>query len=175
MTRHALEALRAAGVPSGDPAIQAARVFVPRCQNQDGGFFFSTTEEDTNKAGQDGKQFRSYGTTVADGILALLATGHSREDAHVAAASRWLTVRHKNMSVPGFEGPAYQRWPRGLAYYYAAASTDAFRALGINPGLATCAELEQLQSADGMWSNPENLVKEDDPFIATPFAICALQ
>jgi len=29
------------------------------------------------------------------------------------------------MNVPGFKGEAYQRWPRGLAFYYAAASAQA--------------------------------------------------
>ena len=78
------------------------------------------------------------------------------------------------MSVPGFEGPAYDRWPRGLAFYYAATITAAFRAMGADPGGAMTAELERTQRAEGSWSNPENLVKEDDPLIATPFAIHAL-
>src|SRR5207302_269057 len=38
MTRHALQALAAAGVPASDPAFARARVFVERCQNADGGF-----------------------------------------------------------------------------------------------------------------------------------------
>ncbi len=79
MTRYVIEALRAAGVPGSDPVFECARVFVERCQNfdpsrgdsADGGFFFTTTEFDTNKAGQNGQRFRSYGTTTADGILAL--------------------------------------------------------------------------------------------------------
>ena len=35
-------------------------------------------------------------------------------------------------------------------------------------------KLKRTQRADGSWVNPENLVKEDDPLIATPFAIRAL-
>ena len=96
MSRYVLEALRAAGLPSSDLVFTRARVFVERCQNfdpqhpgdADGGFFFSTTEADTNKAGQDGKRLRSYGTTTADGILALLATGFDPTDPPVAAAQR---------------------------------------------------------------------------------------
>src|SRR5262249_4020768 len=72
MTRHVLQALAAAGVPAGDPAFARARVFVERCQNTDGGFFFSTVVLDANKAGQDGPLYRSYGTATADGILAML-------------------------------------------------------------------------------------------------------
>jgi squalene-hopene/tetraprenyl-beta-curcumene cyclase len=182
MTRYVIEALRAAGVAAIDPAFARARIFVERCQNYDpkhadnadGGFFFSTTEFDTNKAGHDGQHFRSYGTTTADGILALLAIGRPRDDERVKAAARWLTAHHRDMAVPGFIGEAFQRWPHGLAFYYAAAGSQAFRALSVPVGLAVAEALERSQKPDGSWSNPENLVKEDDPFIATAFAVRAL-
>ncbi|SPF53763.1 conserved exported hypothetical protein [Candidatus Sulfopaludibacter sp. SbA4] len=182
MTRYVLDALRAAGVADSDPAFARARVFVERCQNfdarhpddLDGGFFFSTTEADTNKAGQYGNHFRSYGTTTADGILALLATGHPPGDARVIAAQRWLTGHHRDMDVPGFIGEAYQRWPRGLAFYYSASSMKAFRALHEGAGEGVIQGLLRTQRSDGSWANPENLVKEDDPLIATPFALRAL-
>lgn len=182
MTRHVLEALRAAGVPASDPLFDHARIFIERCQNfdpqrpedSDGGFFFSTTEFDTNKAGHDGKHFRSYGTTTADGILALVATGRPPSDVRITAAQRWLTTHHRDMAVPGFIGDAYQRWPRGLAFYYASASTQAFRALQIQTNSSVNDALKRMQKADGSWVNPENLVKEDDPLIATPFAVRAL-
>jgi hypothetical protein len=174
MTRHVLDALRAAGIPESDPAIAAAAIFVERCQSADGGFFFTTTEFDTNKAGPEGDSFRSYGTTTADGILALLATGHGPEDRRVAAARGWLTAHHRDLDVPGFRGVAYDRWPKGLAFYYAAASAQAFRALQVDGGTAVAEGLRRSQRRDGSWSNSENLVKEDDPLIATPFAIRAL-
>lgn len=182
MTHYVLDALRAAGASDSDPALASARVFVERCQNfdprhpdsADGGFFFSTTEADTNKAGQDGAHFRSYGTTTADGIMALLATGHALSDPRVAAAQRWLSAHHRDMSVPGFAGEAYQRWPQGLAFYYSAASMRAFRELHMDPGAGVWEGLRNTQRGDGSWANPENLVKEDDPLIATAFAIRAL-
>src|SRR5437773_7712358 len=40
MTRHVIEALRTAGADAADPVMERARVFVARCQNPDGGFFF---------------------------------------------------------------------------------------------------------------------------------------
>jgi hypothetical protein len=182
MTRYVLDGLHAAGLAASDPAFAAARIFVERCQNfdaqhpdaLDGGFFFSTTESDTNKAGQEGAHFRSYGTTTADGILALLAVGHAPDSSRVVAARRWLTSHHRDMDVPGFTGEAYQRWPRGLAYYYSASSMRAFRLLQVDAGAGVERGLQQTQHGDGSWSNPENLVKEDDPLIATPFAIRAL-
>ena len=182
MTRYVLDALRAAGVAASDPAFAGARVFVERCQNfdpqhpddADGGFFFSTTEADTNKAGQDRNHFRSYGSTTGDGILALLSTGHAPADPRVIAAQGWLRAHHRDMAVPGFVGEAYQRWPRGLAFYYSAASAKAFAALKVDGGRRVLEGLRRTQRADGSWANAENLVKEDDPLIATPFAVRAL-
>lgn len=182
MTRYVLEALALSGVDRQDSVFGHARIFVERCQNfdparpddLDGGFFFSTTEVETNKAGQIGDHFRSYGTTTADGILSLLAIGRPLDDPRVRAAQRWLTSRHRDMAVPGFLGEAYQRWPKGLAFYYAAASTAALRALASPVGSGVANALIKLQRPDGSWSNPENLVKEDDPLIATAFAVRAL-
>ena len=125
----------------------AARFQPQRPENSDGGFFFSTTEFDTNKAGHDGKHFRSYGTTTADGILALVATGRPPSDVRVTAAQRWLTTHHRDMAVPGFIGDAYQRWPRGLAFYYASASAQAFRALQIQTNSSVNDTLKRMQKA----------------------------
>jgi hypothetical protein len=174
MTRYVLDALHAGGIPASDPAFTAARIFVERCQNEDGGFYFTNTEVDTNKAGQDGKRYRSYGTTTADGVLALLATGHTLNDTQVLAAKKWLETNHRDMTVPGFVGEAYQRWPHGLMFYYVAAGAEAFHALHIDGGTTVAEGLRRTQRPDGSWANPENLVKEDDPLIATPFAIRAL-
>jgi hypothetical protein len=182
MTRHVLQALAAAGVPPTDPAIVSAAVFVERCQNFDperasrfdGGFFFSTVVLDANKAGHDGVQHRSYGTATADGILSLLALGRTTGDARVQAAQRWLSRYHSSTAAPGFVGEPFQRWKSGLRFYYAGASAEAFEKLGLNLGEGTVRDLLPSQRPDGSWSNPENLVKEDDPLIATAFAVRAL-
>ena len=181
-TRYVLEALRAAGVSTGDTAFARARIFIQRCQNYDpehpkeadGGFFFSTIEADTNKAGRDGQRFRSYGTTTADGILGLVAIGGTNQDRRIRAAHNWLISHHRDMAVPGFVGQAYQRWEKGLSFYYAAAATEAFHSLGtlMDPSVASL--LKRTQRRDGSWANPESLVKEDDPLIATAFAVRAL-
>jgi hypothetical protein len=78
------------------------------------------------------------------------------------------------MEVPGFVGAAYQRWRRGLTFYYSSAAMQAFRALRAAPGSSVAEGLKRVQRFDGSWANPENLVKEDDPLLATPFAIRAL-
>ncbi|MDQ6700613.1 MAG: terpene cyclase/mutase family protein, partial [Acidobacteriota bacterium] len=170
MTRHVLQALAAAGVPKTDPAFSKALVYIGRLQNADGGFIFSTVEPDTNKAGQEGNGFRSYGTATADGILSLAAIGVPVANDRVQRAGHWLIARHQRSGASGFTGEAYRRWTGGLRYYYAGASSEAFRLLHERVDY----DLTDLQRADGSWSNPENLVKEDDPLIATAFAIRAL-
>ncbi|MGH9657450.1 MAG: hypothetical protein ACRD96_02840 [Bryobacteraceae bacterium] len=156
MTRHVLEALAFHFMPE-DPVFARARIFLDRCQNPDGGFFFSTVVLDANKAGEQ----RSYGTATADGVLALRALRRAADPVRLGRAEAWLRAHHQPGGVPGFSGDAYKRWPQGLRYYYAAAA----------PWLNH--DLEALQRPDGSFSNPEPLVKEDDPLIATAFAVRA--
>ena len=169
MTRHVLEALQVAGIKPDHPAMGRARVFLARCQNDDGGFRFSTVVLDANKAGGT----RSYGTATADGIIALIAAGgdHGR----IGAAKTWMLRHHRPDAAPGFSGEAYRRWPQGLRYYYAAASARAFRQLGLPRDADQDRLLRAEQRADGSWVNPEPLVKEDDPLIATGFSLSALR
>jgi hypothetical protein len=165
MTRYVLEGLAAAGVCPPDPVLERAQVYLDRCQNPDGGFFFSTVNTDINKAGEDRGRYLSYGTTTADGILALRAAGAADNDPRITRARKWLRDHHQPNRVPGFEeGPRYL-WSEGLRFYYAAAVTRA------EPGLPV---LLPPQRADGSFRNSINLVKEDDPLIATPFALMVL-
>lgn len=161
MTRHAMQAL--AVFDPKDLALWKARFFVNRCWNADGGFFFSTVVEDANKAGRTENGFRSYGTATADGLLARKAAGPGDDDCFGRAA-QWLQENHRLDGPGGFTD---ERWRKGLLFYYAAASAEA---LG-RPYESLLAS----QRSDGSWANPESLVKEDDPLIATAFAIKALQ
>jgi hypothetical protein len=167
MTRHVLEAF--AGLAGdGRLAARAAR-FRDRCRTADGGFLFSPAVEGANKAGAD-----SYGTTTADGVLALLAIGVARDDPRVAGATGWLSRAHRPDAVPGFaEGSP---WAQGLWMYWAAASSRALAAAGAEGAwrASITAELVRRQAADGSWRNPSNQVKEDDPLIATSLALQAL-
>jgi hypothetical protein len=158
MTRYVLQALAAAGVPPEDLALRRARFFLGRCQNPDGGFQFTTVVLEANKAGLG----RSYGTATADGILSLAALGDP-----APSARRWLARHHRSDLVPGFSTLPQQRWARGLRFYYAAAAREAAPELPVAPLLGQ-------QRRDGSFVNPEPIVKEDDPLIATAFALRAL-
>jgi squalene-hopene/tetraprenyl-beta-curcumene cyclase len=164
MTRFVLEALRASGVDGSDPAMTRARVFLERSQNHDGGFIFSPVQPAINKAGQNTEGFLSYGTTTADGVLALRATGVPDSDDRIARAIAWLDRNHRSDRVPGFDEDesAQASWRSALLFYYAAAIA------GVRPRYRVRLPA---QADDGSFRNVNVLVKEDDPLIATTFAV----
>jgi hypothetical protein len=166
MTRYVIEGLAAAAVSAADPAMQKALVYLDRCQNPDGGFFFSTVNLDTNKAGDVSDKYRSYGTTTCDGVIALRAAGAPANDPRIARAHAWLKKNHLEERAPGFDiEPARMGWSEGLRFYYAAAVTRAMPELPV---------ILPAQRSDGSFSNTNKLVKEDDPLIATAFAVRVL-
>jgi len=165
MTRHVLEGLAAAGVGATDPAMKSAVVYLNRCQNSDGGFYFSTVNLETNKAGETNGRPNSYGTTTCDGILALRAAGVPITDDRSRKAMDWVRSHHILDGAPGFDKPPYQSWRLGLRFYYGAAVAEAM------PGLPV---LLPPQKQDGSFANSNNQVKEDDPLIATAFAVRVL-
>jgi hypothetical protein len=162
MTRYVLEALRFSGVPSSDPVISKALIFLQRSQNPDGGFYFSPVNPEINKAGESGGRFVSYGTATADGILALRAAGVTDDDPRIKRAITWLSDHHRPDRAPGFEDGSGQPWGLGLRFYYGHAVSQVLPALAV--------ELPR-QAEDGSFRNSVNLVKEDDPLIATAFAL----
>jgi len=166
MTRYVLEGLAATGVPASDPAMQAAQVYLGRCQNPDGGFFFSTVNLDTNKAGEAAGHYRSYGTTTCDGIIALRAAGVPNSDARIVRAKAWVKEHHLEERAPGFDiEPARISWSDGLRFYYAAAVTRAMPDLPV---------ILPAQRENGSFANSNTQVKEDDPLLATAFAVRVL-
>jgi hypothetical protein len=166
MTRFALEALQASGAGASDPAMKRALVYLRRSQNPDGGFYFSAVNTETNKAGGEDGSFLSYGTATADGLLALRAAGVPDSDGRIIKAAAWLKEHHRPDSAPGFAADSPRAaWGSGLRFYYAAAVSRAAPDLPL---------LLPQQNKDGSFRNPNKLVKEDDPLIATPFAIRAL-
>jgi len=162
MTRHVLEALQLSGVSTSDPAITRALTYLKRSQNPDGGFYFSPVNPEINKAGERGSGFVSYGTATADGVLALRAAGVAQEDSRISKAIAWLKDHHQPDRAPGFEEGSGQPWALGLRFYYAHVISRVLPELTV-----------QLppQFPDGSFKNAVNLVKEDDPLIATAFAL----
>jgi hypothetical protein len=98
-------------------------------------------------------------------VLALRAAGIPDEDPRIAKAIAWLKKHHRPDRAPGFDEGAGQPWEAGLRFYYAGAISQAIPELPV--------ELPA-QAKDGSFRNDVNLVKEDDPLIATTFALYAL-
>jgi hypothetical protein len=165
MTRCVLEALRASGIPTSDPLMTKAIVYLERSQNADGGFYFSTVNLETNKAGETDGQLKSYGSATADGLLALRAIGIPESDARIAKAVKWLEEQHQPDRVPGFDPGPREAWALGLRFYYADVISRAMPSLPV-----------QLlpQNDDGSFRNSNTMVKEDDPLIASAFAVSTL-
>jgi Prenyltransferase and squalene oxidase repeat len=190
-TVFALSALREAAVPADDPAFQQARVFVERCQNfandhpdpavDDGGFFFIQDDPVRNKAGAAGRdvtgrqRFHSYGSTTADGLRALLLCGLPADHVRVTQARAWLTAHFPADRDPG---------RAAVFFYFHRSASRAFDALGIQDidgpegnvrwRDAMTEELLGRQLEDGSWANRVLLVREDEPLVATSFAVLAL-
>lgn len=195
-TVFALDALRAAGV-TDKPVYEKALLFVRRCQNWeppvpgrppaphlDGGFFFIYDDPVRNKAGsadppgQKPERFHSYGSTTADGLRALLLCPEFDPD-RVAAAKGWLRQHARFDRHPGTYIPTHEPNRNAVYFYYAASAARAFRAAGVMvPGkdwaADLAAELVKRQTADGNWANPVELVRENEPLVATANAVAAL-
>ena len=173
---------------SNDPRIVAARrhagEWLLRTQQPDGGFAFTPEPASLNNKAKfmdddAGNRPRSYGTATCDGVRALVALGVDSDDPRLRRAVQWLVDRPSVDLVPGFETlPPEAGWQRGLRYYYYAslatasrhfppADRDARRRLLI-------ATLLKQQDKEGKWVNESPAMREDDPLIATSFAVTAL-
>lgn len=193
-TLFALGALRMTTTPD-DPAVQAGLEFALRCQNynsgdiafDDGGFFASPTFGPLNKAGGAGTdrqgrtRYVSYGSATADGMRCLLRAGYPPDHPRVAAARAWLERNFSAQEMPG-QFPNELETERDSLYYYwcwslAHAMNDFERAGGLsklNWAEPMARELLARQLDSGCWKNQATASREDDPLVATPFAMAAL-
>jgi hypothetical protein len=185
-TRAVLEALQTGGVLDADSR-EAALAYLARCQNWDemnagdGGFYFTADATDPrNKAGAaSAKRALSYGSTTVDGLRALIFCGEPESSPRRRAAAAWLQLRFRPADVPGFPSSIdRQALAAGLYYYYAAGLADCLRRTpefdSAERRSALIRAIVDRQEPDGSWRNPSPLMREDDPLIATAFAIAAL-
>ncbi|MBA4189288.1 MAG: hypothetical protein C0467_14930 [Planctomycetaceae bacterium] len=200
-TLFALDALKTAGELDASTA-KAAVIFVRSCQNwprpgplegptasaivRDGGFHFIYADPTRNKAGVGASEtpeiryFHSYGSTTSDGFRAL-ALCCFPEDADRRDDAKYWLISHFNADThPGKYVPAHEPNREAVYYYYAASVAKAFRDHMVTlPDDRDWAdelsrELIRRQKPDGSWVNPIELVRENDPIVATCNAISAL-
>jgi squalene-hopene/tetraprenyl-beta-curcumene cyclase len=191
-TAFLVDALKASGAKSDDPALQKALAFVSRCQNlesehnttkfaakvNDGGFFYTPV---LDKAAEERETIngglRSYGSMTYSGLKSMIYAGLTKDDPRVKAALQWIRKNYDVTSNPGM-GQA------GVYYYYHTFA-KALDVLGIdeledaagvkhNWRRELIEELAKRQKPDGAWVNPDGAWMEGDPNLATAFALLAL-
>lgn len=170
---------------------EAALAFATRCQNystadprfDDGGFFFNPADAARNKGGPAGTdaqgyaRFHSAGSSTADGLRVLLRCGLDLNAPRVAAARGWLFKHFDAEHHPGTFNDDRAVLRDAYYFYYAASVADTFTLLGEGPDgwqreLADA--LIKRQGDDGSFVNPFTDGKEDDPLVATAFALRAM-
>jgi hypothetical protein len=202
-TVFALDAIWAARpVDPAFPILHIVYTILRRLQNADGGFRFIADDPVRNKAGKRGDgpngepEFHSYGSATADGFRALiickylefnrrkpndptLTLGPCRTD-DGGAAGRWLLEHFAADKHPGTYVPAHEPNRNAVYFYYARSVAKTFRPFGFTEvnGRHWAESLSEAllakQRPDGSWANPVDLVRENDPVVATAYAVSAL-
>ena len=175
-----------------------AQRWIKQVSHQDGGFFFHPEKRHLgNKAewsDEASTKPKSYGSTTADGIRCLAALrifvqsqGDKAQpelralDERIKLATKWLSGQESLATVPGFpDSDAPSSWAHGLKYYFwmalaKSAETRTPKGLGLSKAeLAIPGQIIELQGDRGCWQNRNARMREDDPIVATSFAIIAL-
>ena len=147
-------------------------------ESGDGGFYFSAIKSSPlNKAGAKHSGVpNSYGSATHDGIGILLNTGTELKNSQLQKSIEW-TNRNSDLIVPGFEKQGKDAiWPNALQYYYLAAYSRNISTMRDSKSRANkiITHLLQAQKKNGSWQNRASNMREDDPLIATSFALIAL-
>ena len=190
-----MDALKATGNGPDDPAMQAALVFISRCQNlesehnqapfaakvNDGGFIYSPVGKGESKAANTPDMpegaLRSYGSMTYAGLKSMIFAGVKQDDPRVKAATEWVKKNYDLTSNPGM-GKA------GLYYYYHTFA-KALSALGQETftdakGVTHHWRHELLdalvarQQADGSWMNENDRWLEKDASLVTGYALMTI-
>jgi len=183
--RYVLAALSTAEKFVPDGVFLRARTFILNCRTGgaagEGGLVYTPVIPAENKAGSTAGNLRPYGSPTADGVLALQSAGVSRASGILTGALSWIDRQHRVEAVPGLDRSGGARWDRGLRFYYLASVARVFRTTSSdrirrpNRQLRAIAEvLVEQQKTNGRWENTSPLNRENDPLIATAFALHAL-
>jgi squalene-hopene/tetraprenyl-beta-curcumene cyclase len=179
-----VEDLRPATEKRADLNWEAALKYVEKLQNKtgetQGGFAYNTSDPKagatTNRSGT--VMLRAYGSMTYAGVLSMLHANLDRSDPRVRGAFGYAS---KFWSVDEHPGQGQQ----GLFFYFnimsralSAAAVDALpKASGgdIRWREEMIKKVISLQKPDGSWSNDNNRWWENDPVLATSYAMLALE
>jgi squalene-hopene/tetraprenyl-beta-curcumene cyclase len=191
-TQYFVEALLAAGVPKTDKSIQNALKFISRCQNlpgetndqpwakktsadDKGGLVYNPIPSEKSTTPEGG--LRSAGVMTYAGLKSFLYAGVDKKDKRVEAAVDWIRRHYSVDENPG-QGTS------GLYYYYHTFG-KAMTALGEDSFADKDGKkhdwrrdlfeaLKKRQKADGNWANENPGFLENNPDLATAYALLAL-
>ncbi len=192
-TQFLIEALKAAGVKSDDPAMVNALKFVSRTQNletehnttkfaakiNDGGFFYTPAAGGTSQAGLTANGgLRSYGSMTYAGLKSMIYAGVKADDRRVKAAFTWIQRFYTVDENPGLGN-------QGLYYYYHtfAKTLSVIDADTIEDAdgrkhdwrAELTAKLADSQRDNGSWVNHRaDRWNEGDPNLSTAYGLLAL-
>ena len=187
-----LDALKAAGAKSDDPAVQKALVFLSRCQNletehnttphaskvNDGGFYYTPAAGGNSQAGNTANGgLRSYGSMTYAGLKSMIYAGLTPEDQRVKAAIDWITKFYSVTENPGLgqQGVFYyhQMFAKALTTMELDLVKDADgKAHDWRKELAE--HLFSQQQENGAWLNKNDRWYEGNPDLATAYVLIAL-
>lgn len=149
--------------------------------SSDGGFHFSAQPDSAlNKSRSRDDKPKPYGSATCDGLIALHFSGAIDGDPFKKASS-WIASQTTAEKIGGFENQKESAWPKALKLYYLQSFSLAtkFMAGVEEPKKQTSyenieIELGKAQKEDGRFQNASALMRENDPLVATSFAIIAL-
>jgi squalene-hopene/tetraprenyl-beta-curcumene cyclase len=193
-TQFLIDALRAAGAKSDDPALKKALIFVSRTQNlesesnntpfaskvNDGGFYYTPAAGGASFAAGDALPnggLRSYASMTYAGLKSMIYCGVGPDDPRVKAAVAWIQKHYSVTENPGLGQTG--------AYYYYHTFAKALFALGqaeIADKDGTkhdwraelVAHLTNQQKENGSWVNMTQRWNEGDPNLVTAYTLLAL-
>ena len=178
-----VEDLRPAGEARVDVNWDAALKYVEQLQSKDGdtqgGFAYNREppRDGTGIAADGTVMLRAYGSMTYAGVLSLIHANLDKGDPRVRAAFAYAS-RHWTVD----ENPGQGQ--QGLFFYFnimsralTAAGTDTLHggAGDIRWREELAKKVISLQKPDGSWANDNNRWWENDPVLATAYAILALQ
>jgi len=191
---YSIEALNALGFPKDSKEYKNAILFIKRSQdneetndakemkggNNEGGFVYLPGDSEFGEIkARSGKSLpKPYGNMTYQAVKSLIYAGMSKDDPVLQAAFRWIKNNYSVTENPGGKGT------QGY-FYYVNAFSKAFTVAGIKEieladgrkanwakDLAT--QLISMQKEDGSFVNPDKRWMEDDPVLATAYALDAL-
>jgi squalene-hopene/tetraprenyl-beta-curcumene cyclase len=190
-----LDAMKEAGVPSDDPSVKKALVFVSRCQNlktehndrpwagkiNDGGFIYSAAAGGETKVENPEGLLLSYGSMTYAGIKSMIYCGVSKDDPRMVKALEWIRKHYTLDSNPGMPNAQAQR---GLYYYYHTMA-KCLDTMGVDTiedasgqkhdwRAEITAALAKRQRPNGSWVNENDRWMEGDPDLVTSYALLTL-